>query len=181
MPIGKSFWFERQAVYETVKKFAMNLDEFLTGRIAAFLLYKKPKSKILVLYGAIKNRFVISVCSPRNVNFARAFRATVEVPGYLEVRHDFLLQTSNPFILYDGDKLYRLYNVENPHHTFFYVCDFRNVFGRFIYKADKKLFFNILNDKDAYFDYSAVPKMPVTEITYQNSLYVVHHAFCKQL
>jgi len=181
MPIGKSFWFERQAVYEAGKIFKVNLDEFLTGRIASFLLHKKPKSKILVFYGAIKNRFVVSVCSPRNVNFARAFKATGEAPGYLEVRHDFLLQTANPFILYDGDKLYRLYNVENPRRALFYICDFRNVVGRFMYKADKKLFFNILNDKDAYFDYSAVPKTPVTEITYQSSVYMVHHAFCKQL
>jgi len=178
LPIGKNFWFDWNKVYTAAQKMHLNLDEWVTGRLAYFLKEKQPKSKILIFYGAIENRFVLSVCSRRHVNFIPAFRETADMPGYCQVRHDFLIQTAQPFLLYDGATLIRLYPLALPDQRLFFLCNFGNQRGNLFEKADKKFYFRLLNHKDRYFDLAPVPKLPVSELSFLNRSLVIAHAFC---
>lgn len=181
LPIARSLWFDQQEIVSAGKALNLNLDEYLTAHLASFLSKKNIEAKMLMFYAAIPNRLAISLCSPGQGNFFNALEPTAVMPGCLDIRHDFILQTATPFLLYDSHKVYRLHQIEDPHRTSFYVWDFGNLRGNFLKNVDKTLYFRILNDKVTYAGYSAVPKNPCTHIQYLDRSFTVHHAFCQPI
>jgi hypothetical protein len=178
LPIGRSLWFDREALVQAGKALHLNLDEYLTALLASLFIRKKALSNILAFYAAIPGRSALSVCSAQPMAFLHAPVPGGALPGYIEVRQDFIPQTAAPFLLYEGGTVTRLHPVTRPDHTSFYVWDFGDCLGNFLKKVDKAFYFHILNDKDTYFDYAAVPKNPCTSIKYQGGFIPVQHAWC---
>ncbi|MFZ2087093.1 MAG: hypothetical protein WAU47_00835 [Desulfobaccales bacterium] len=179
MPIGHSLWFDRESIVQSGRAVGLNMDEYLTGLLAALFFEKKATSKILTCFAAIPDRFALSLCSSQSMAFLSAPKTMENLPGFLELRHDFIPQTAAPFLLYEGRSVYRLHPVSQPERTAFYVWDFCDHQGNFLKEVDKAFYFRVLNDKNTYYDYAAVPKNPCTSITYQGEIITVHHKFCQ--
>ena len=181
LPVAKTLWFDRQGIITAGKALHLNLDEFLTARLASLLFKEKVESRLLFFYATIPNRLALSLCSAGQENSFNAFKPAAVMPGCLDMRADFILQTAAPYLLYDGHTVYRLHPLEEPHRTSFYVWDFGDLLGNFLKKVDKTLYFRILNHKAEYHEFSAVPKHPCTHIQYLDSSIPVQHAFCQPL
>jgi hypothetical protein len=180
LPIGRSLWFDREETVKAGKASRLNLDEYLTGLLASLFSKEKTPSRILTFYAAIPERFALSLCSSGGVNSCNASKTTVDLPGCVDLRHDFIPQTATPFLLYDNRVVYRLYQMEQPKRTHFYVWDFGDCLGNFLKEVDKTFYFRVLNDKNTYNEYSAVPKHASTSIKYLDGSLPIHHAFCRQ-
>ena len=180
LPIGRSLWFDWEEVVRAGKALHLNLDEYLTGLLASIFFQEKTQSRILTFYAAIPERFAISLCSADQVNFFDSSKPTLDLPGCVDLRHDFIPQTATPFLLYDSRAVYRLYQMEQPKRTSFYVWDFGDCLGNFLKEVDKTFYFRVLNDKNTYYEYSAVPKHASTSIKYLDGFIPIHHAFCRQ-
>jgi hypothetical protein len=177
LPIGRSLWFDRQEVVRAGKAAHLNLDEYLTGLLASLFFQEKAALRILIFYAAIPERFALSLCSADGVNLFEPSQPTTDLPGCVDLRHDFIPQTAAPFLLYDGRVVYRLYQLDRPDRTAFYVWDFGDCLGNFLKEVDKTFYFRVLNDKNTYYEYSVVPKNPCTSIQYLGRSIPVHHAF----
>ncbi len=180
LPIGRSLWFDWQEVIRDGKAAHLNLDEYLTGLLASLFLQEQGPSRILTFYAAIPERFALSLCSADGVNFFESSPPPTDLPGCVDLRHDFIPQTAAPFLLYDGRAVYRLYQLDQPDRTAFYVWDFGDCLGNFLREVDKTFYFRVLNDKNTYYEYAAVPKNPSTSINYLGSAIIAHHAWCRQ-
>jgi hypothetical protein len=180
MPIGRSLWFDWEETSKAGKAAHLNLDEYLTGLLASLFLQEKTPSRILTFYAAIPERFALSLCSADGVNFFESSPPPTDLPGCVDLRHDFIPQTAAPFLLYDGRSVYRLYQLDQPDRTAFYVWDFGDCLGNFLKEVDKTFYFRVLNDKNTYYEYAAVPKNPSTSIHYRGSSITAHHAWCRQ-
>jgi hypothetical protein len=178
LPIGRSLWFDREALVQAGKSLHFNLDEYLTALLASLFIREKALSNILAFYNAIPGRSALSLCSSGPMDFLHSPDIYSALPGFVELRHDFIPQTAAPFLLYEGGAVYRLHPLTRPDRTSFYVWDFGDCLGNFLKEVDKAFYFHILNDKDTYFDYAAVPKNPCTSITYQGEFIPVQHAWC---
>ena len=179
LPIGHTLWFDREITVQAGKEAHLNLDEYLTALLGALFFRSKVKSNILICLAAIPGRLALSLCSSQSMAFLSAPKTMENLPGFLELRHDFIPQTAAPFLLYEGRSVYRLHPVSQPDRTAFYVWDFCDHQGNFLKKVDKAFYFRVLNDKNTYYDYAAVPKNPCTSITYQGEIITVHHKFCQ--
>jgi hypothetical protein len=178
MPIGYSLWLDREALRKAGRAANLNLDEYLTALLVSLFSVEKAASNILAFYAAIPGRLALSLCSsdPAGVQTLRETWATL--PGCLELRHDFMPQTAAPYVLYKDHALYRLHPLTQPDRASFYVWDLGDCLGNFLKEADKTFYFRVLNDKDTYYEYAAVPKNPCTSIPYQGGAISVHHAWC---
>jgi len=180
-PIGDSYWFEWDAVLDAVKKQKLNLDTFLTLRLAHSLANKKPKSNILVFYAPTNDRFALTVCSRRSVSLLDVLDSTAGMPGYLEYGQGHVQPVARPFLFYNGKEIYRVYEVEDPEPDEYYVCDFGNAFGLTTSPAEKEEYEDILSDSESDPVYSAVPREPTTEVDYLGTPIKYHHAFCRAI
>jgi hypothetical protein len=178
LPIGRSLWFDRWESAKAGKAGRLNFDEYLTALMASIFCHEGAESRVLMFYAAIPGRFAVSLCSSDPLNFFNTPLPSVGLPGCVDLRHDFIPQTAAPFLLYDSRAVTRLYPLDHPDRTSFYVWDFSNCLGNFLIEVDKTFYFRILNDKNTYYDYSVVPKNPQTSITYRGGSITVHHAFC---
>ncbi len=179
VPIGHSLWFDRDALEKGGKAIHLNIDEYLTGLLASLFFTEKDESNILAFYAAIPGRVALSLCSSGPLNFLNNPDLGAALPGYLELRHDFMPQTAAPFLLYKDGTVYRLHPLTQPDRASFYVWDFGDCLGNFLKEVDKPFYFRVLNDKDTYYEYGAVPKNPYTSIAYQGGAIPVHHTFCE--
>ena len=177
LPIGRSLWFDTEESTKAGKACRLNFDEYVTALLASLYMKEGPDARILTFYAAIPGRFVVSLCSSDPLNFINGSRPLTDLPGWVDLRHDFIPQVAAPFLLYDRGALTRLYPLEQPQRTSFYVWDFGNCLGNFLKEVDKTFYFRILNDKNTYYDYSVVPKNPQTSISYRGGTITVHHAF----
>jgi len=178
-PIGDSYWFEWDAVLDTLEKQKMNVDSFLTLRLAHFLTKKKPKSNILIFYAPTNDRFVLTVCSRRSGSFLDVLHSTAGMPGYLEYGQDHVPPIAHPFLFYTGREIYRVYEVGDPEPDAHYVCDFGNLFGLTTSPVAKEEYDGIRSDVESDLNYSPVPEEPVTEVEYSGTPIKYHHAFCR--
>lgn len=178
-PIGDSYWFEWNAVLDAVKKQKMNLDSFLTLRLAHFLTKKKPKSNILIFYAPTNDRFALTVCSRRSVSFLDVLHSTAGMPGYLAYGQDHVLPIAHPFLFYNGTEIYRVYEVEDPEPDAYYFSDFGNLFGLTTSPVAKEEYEGIASNAESAPDYSAVPTESMTEVEYSGTQIKYHHAFCR--
>uniref|UniRef100_A0A7V6A2F6 Uncharacterized protein n=1 Tax=Desulfobacca acetoxidans TaxID=60893 RepID=A0A7V6A2F6_9BACT len=178
MPIGYSLWFDREALRAAGKVLNLNLDEYLTALFFSLWSGGKNVSGVLAVYAAIPRRSALSLCSsdPADVQAIRETWKTL--PGCLELRHDFIPQTAAPYALYKDQALYRLHPVTQPERAAFYVWDLGDCLGNFLQEVDKAFYFRVLNDKNTYSEYAAVPKNPGTSIPYQGGVIPVQHAWC---
>jgi hypothetical protein len=179
MPIGRSFWFDREALGKAGTALHFNLDEYLTALLASLFFKEAAETQILAFYVAIPGRSALSFCFSDPVLVVSTRDTWAVLPGYLELRHDFIPQTAAPFLLYKDRTVYRLHPVTQPDRASFYVWDFGDCLGNFLKEVDKPFYFRVLNDKNTYYEYAAVPKNPYTSITYQGGAIPVHHAFCE--
>jgi hypothetical protein len=178
LPIGYSLWFDRKVLGPAGKVLHLNLDEYLTALLASLFFREKAASDILAFYAAIPGRSALSLCSaePSTVQIIRENWAAL--PGSLELRHDFIPQTAAPFLLYKDHSVYRLHPISQPERAAFYVWDLGDCLGNFLQEVDKAFYFRVLNDKNTYYEYTAVPKNPGTSIQYQWTVIAVQHAIC---
>lgn len=181
LPVARNLWFDRRKIIWAGKALQLNFDEYLTAHLATYFLEGNHASRTLVFYGAIQERFALSLCSAEQGDLANTRTLATAMPGCLDRRADFILQTAAPFLLFDGRTVCRLHHLDEPDRTSFYVWDFGDLLGNFLKKVDKSFYFRILNDKDTYYEYAVVPKNPVTHIQYGNRAIPVHHAFCRPL
>ena len=179
MPIGHTLWFDRESIVQSGRAAGFNLDEYLTGLLAALFFEQKVTSKILTCFAAIPQRVALSLCSSQPLAFIAAPETRKGLPGCLEVRHDFIPQTGAPFLLYEDRSVYRLHPVSQPDRTSFYVWDFCDYQGNFLKEVDKAFYFRVLNDKNTYYDYAVVPKNPVTSFQHHRKSITVKHVFCQ--
>ena len=180
LPIGHSLWFDRWESEKAGKACQLNFDEYLTALLASMFFNEGPESRVLTLYASIPERFAISLCSSHPMDFLNNSKIMARLPGCVDLRHDFIPQTAAPFLLYDNHSVYRLYPLDQPDRTSFYVWDFGDCLGNFLKEVDKTFYFRILNDKNTFYESSVVPKNPYTSITYLGGSVTVHHAFCRQ-
>jgi hypothetical protein len=178
LPIGRTLWFDWQAVLKTGKELHLNLDEYLTALLATLFFGKGTSSPLLTFYAAIPGRFALSLCSSDLAIVLHIREAGPSLSGYLEMRHDFIPQTSAPFLLYKEGMFYRLHPLSQPKRAAFYVWDLGDCLGNFLKEVDKAFYFRVLNDKKTYCEYAVVPKNPFTSIQHQGSVIPVHHALC---
>ena len=181
LPIGRTLWFDWQAVMKIGKELHLNLDEYITALLAACFTKAKVQYPILTFYGAIPGRLGLSLCSLEPLDFLHAPEMCTTLPGCVSLRHDFIPQTAAPFLLYEDASLRRLHPVSGPARTAFYVWDFSDCRGNFLKEVDKAFYFRVMNDKSTYYDYGVVPKNPRTSITYLDAAIPVHHVFCQVL
>jgi hypothetical protein len=179
VPIGHSLWFDREAIVQEGKASHLNLDEYLTALLFSLFSKEKAASGILTFYAAIPGRSALSLCSSDPAGVQTIREAWPALPGCLELRHDFIPQTAAPYVLYKERTVYRLHPVTQPDRASFYVWDMGDCLGNFLKEVDKAFYFRVLNDKDTYYEYAAVPKNHCTSITYQGGAIPVHHAFCQ--
>jgi hypothetical protein len=179
VPIGHSLWFDREALVKDGKALGLNLDEYLTALLASLFFKEKAESKIFVFYAAIPGRVALSLCSSQPMDFLHTHEPGKALPGCIDLRHDFMPQISAPFLLYKGRTVCRMHPLSQPDRASFYVWDFGDCLGNFLKEVDKTFYFRVLNDKNTYYEYAAVPKNPCTSIAYQGSAIPVHHAFCE--
>jgi hypothetical protein len=179
VPIGHSLWFDREALVQAGQALHFNMDEYLTALMASLFSREKVDSNILMFYAAIPGRVALSLCSFHPVKFLNTQETWAALPGCLELRHDFMPQTAAPYLLYKDRAVYRLHPLTQPERASFYVWDFGDCLGNFLKEVDKPFYFRVLNDKDTYYEYAAVPKNPWTSITYQGGTIPVHHVFCE--
>jgi hypothetical protein len=181
LPIGRSFWFDREVLGKAGTASHLNLDEYLTALLASFFFKEAAETQILAFYAAIPGRFALSLCSSDPVIVVSTRDTLASLPGYLELRQDFIPQTAAPFLLFKDRAVYRLHPLTQPDRASFYLWDFGDCLGNVLKEVDKPFYFRVLNDKNTYYEYGAVPKNPCTSITYQGGIIPVHHAFCRQL
>ena len=177
LPIGRSLWFDLKESAKAGKASQLNFDEYMTALLASIFMQEGPDARILTFYAAIPGRFAVSLCSSGSLHFFESSPPMAELPGCVDLRHDFIPQVAAPFLLYDRGAVTRLYPLEQPQRTSFYVWDFGDCLGNFLKEVDKSFYFRILNDKNTYYDYSVVPKNPQTSITYFGGSITVNHAF----
>ncbi len=179
LPIGRSLWFEGEESATAGKACNLNFDEYMTALLASIFVKEGPDARILTFYAAIPGRFAVSLCSSDRLNLFKSSQSISDLPGCSDRRHDFIPQVAAPFLLYDSGAVTRLYPLEQPQRTAFYVWDFGDCLGNFIKEVEKTFYFRILNDKNTYYQYSVVPKNQKTSITYLGGSNTVHHAFCQ--
>lgn len=178
-PIGDAFWFDWEAVAEAARSQGMNLDRFLTLRLASFFASKRLRSNVLICYAPYQNRFMLSVCSKRQTNFLKVLHSSHGMPGYLEYGQDYVPPTAAPFLFYGGMQLYRVYHIRERPSSANYVCDFGNAFGLCVSESDPDGYERIRDEMGTYVDYSAVPIEPSEEIDLDGTSVTLQHAFCK--
>jgi hypothetical protein len=178
MPIGYSLWFDREVLGRAGKAFHLNLDEYLTALLASFLSREKYASGILAFYAAIPGRSALSLCSSDPAVILHIREKWAALPGSLELRHDFIPQTAAPYLLYKDRRIYRLHPLTQPERASFHVWDLGDCLGNVLKEVDKAFYFHVLNDKNTYYEYAAVPKNPGTSITYQGGAISVEHVLC---
>jgi hypothetical protein len=178
MPIGYSLWFDREALGPAGKALHLNLDEYLTVLFFSSFSGEKADSGILAFYTAIPGRSALSLCSPDPAAVLQIRKNWAALPGSLELRHDFIPQTAAPFLLYKDSSVHRLHPLSQPERTSFSVWDLGDCLGNFLKEVDKAFYFRVLNDKNTYYEYAAVPKNPCSSITYQGAVIPVQHAWC---
>jgi hypothetical protein len=181
LPIGHSLWFDGGEVKKNATALHLNLDEYLTALLTSLIHTEKAETRVLTFYAAIPGRFALSLCAAEPLPFLHSRGQRPDLPGCLELRHDFIPQTAAPFLLYEGGMIHRLHPLTEPARTSFYVWDFSDYVGNFLKEVDKAYYFRVLNDKNAYYDYAVVPKNPRTSIPYRGAIISVQHAFCQVL
>ena len=178
MPIGYSLWFDRDALGHAGKALHLNLDEYLTALLFSLFSGEKATSDIFAFYAAIPGRSALSLCSAEPAAVRQIRETWATLPGSLELRHDFIPQTAAPFLLYQDRSVCRLHPLSQPERAAFYVWDLGYCMGNFLKEVDKAFYFHVLNDKNTYYEYAAVPKNPGTSIPYQGGAIPVQHAWC---
>ncbi len=178
-PIGDAYWFTWNEVLDAAREEAMNIDRFLTCRLSLFLTKKKPKSNILIFYTPTQDRFVVTVCSRRRVNFLDVLHSTAGMPGYMEYGQDYVPVTARPFLYYGGMEIFRVYDVDNPKPGAFYVSDFGNLFGLTTFTVSKDDYVRIKTDVQSHVEYSVVPQLPTEEVKHLGVSVLLQHAFCR--
>jgi hypothetical protein len=178
MPIGYSLWLDRELLGQAGKALHLNLDEYLTALLASLFSKEKAASGILAFYAAIPGRSALSLCSSDPASVLHLKETWAALPGSLELRHDFIPQTAAPFWLYKDGSVYRLHPLTKPERAAFYVWDLGDCLGNFLKEVDKAFYFRVLNDKNSYYEYGAVPKNPGASINYQGGVIPVQHAWC---
>jgi hypothetical protein len=181
VPIGRSLWFDREVTVKAGKALHLNMDEYLTTLLASLFFREKAAAGILAFYAAIPGRFALSLCSSAPLDFLQTPDISSNMPGCVDLRHDFIPQTAAPYLLYKDGAVYRLHPVTQPDRASFYVWDFGDCLGNVLKEVDKAFYFRVLNDKDTYYEYAAVPKNAGTSITCQGGALPVQHAFCRIL
>jgi len=177
MPIGYSLWFDREALGPAGKALHLNLDEYLTVLLAS-LFSTQEAANILAFYAAIPGRSALSLCSPDPSSVQTIRETWADLPGGIELRHDFIPQTAAPFWLYKDRSFNRLHPLSQLERNSFYVWDLGDCLGNFLKEVDKAFYFHVLNDKNTYYEYAAVPRNPCTSIQYQGAIITVQHALC---
>ena len=178
MPIGYSLLFDREALMQAGKGLHLNLDEYLTALLASLFSGEAAETHIMAFYAAIPGRSALSLCSSDPTVVLHLRETWAALPGCLELRHDFIPQTAAPFLLYKGHQVCRLHPLTQPERASFYVWDLGDCLGNFLKEVDKTFYFRVLNDKNSYYEYAAVPKNPCTSINYQGGAIPVQHVFC---
>jgi hypothetical protein len=178
LPIGYSLWFDREALGPAGKASHLNLDEYLTALLASLFSTAKAASGILAFYAAIPGRLALSLCSSDPAVILHIRESWATLPGCLELRHDFIPQTAAPYLLYKDRQVYRLHPLTQPERAAFYVWDLGDCLGNVLKEVDKAFYFHVLNDKNTYYEYAAVPKNPRASITYQGGVIPVEQALC---
>jgi hypothetical protein len=179
VPIGHSLWFDREALVKAGKGLHLNLDEYLTVLLVSLFSKGEIDAPVLTFYAAIPERVALSLCSSQPMDFLHTQEPGKVLPGCLDLRHDFIPQTAALFLLYKDRTVYHLHPVTQPDRASFYVWDLGDCQGNFLKEVDKTFYFRVLNDKDTYFEYAAVPKTPCTSITCRGGAIPVHHALCQ--
>ncbi len=178
-PIGDAFLFDLQAVIHSAKSNKLSLDRFLTLKIAPFLVRKKLRSNVLILYTPFSNRFILSVCSLQKVSLFGVLHSTGGMPGYLEYGRDYVQPIASPFLFYGGMQVYRVYSCEYPEANEYYLCDFGNQFGMCVEKASHNDYVRIRDNPVEYVDYSPVPLEPSESVKINGIAFELQYSFCK--
>lgn len=175
-PIGEAYCFEWGAVADAAREAGHNLDRFLTLRLAGHFARRRPRSSVLIFYTPVQGHIVMTVCAKRRLAVIDALHS---MPGYLEYGQEFVPPTARPFILFDGQRLYRTYLTQDRPTESHYICDLGNLFGLSVDAVDEPGYEIVLAGPNSEVDYSVVPMEPTEEVRTDGATITLHHVFCR--
>jgi len=152
--VGHDFCFDWQKVQDASEAMNCNLDHYLCAPLVERLLGKSLKSPVTFWYTPLGKLFVVTVYSPRKVDF---FDPLVSMQGYVEYGGNYLRPNAMPFLHWDGKNAFRVHAIRERLNGMFLLADFGNGFGLDVSETDEHTYNEILNKSVEYFGYSAVP------------------------
>lgn len=154
-----------------------NLDHFLTWHIVGHLYSRMPKSKLMFLFAPLNDGDLLMVCDRRG---CVSCDWLAKLPGYQESGRDFISPNSTPFVYWDGERAYRVYNPPGERTPAArYVVDMVPLQGSLVSATDKSTYDAIAADPVRYWDYAAIPDEPEQQIEVRGRRLAVTHAFAR--
>ncbi len=176
--VGQTYIYSLEKLLATVRQSDQTFDQFLTERIASDLYKARLKEPLTILYAPFREQLFLTVSGKHDPKCSWLSK----IPGFEETARDWASSRAVPFIFWNGEKVYRVYQVLNeldedaPEK--YYISDLGKWNPPYIQRTSAETYKDIAEHRRDPM-YSAVPTSGQQTIEANGGTAVVYHAFLR--